>query len=274
VTVGLGGAQTDCEGVLGRNSLAPGTGPIDSSSLVAQSSRACLRGTGLTGVLSVVDGARSCTSSWISFIASCSPVFASRRSFSRSLAPSSFSTPFPSFSLLTSGSSLYCCSIFVMALFESVAVVVVVSWIAGVAVLTGAEMVVVVVLAVFVTCCMSTAGSAGCDGGIVSVSRSSSEARNFAIAFRTRLGNGPDRVCAQFSSIRASCVSIFSTVFISSSVSADDVAGLLLVTAREVVVVVVVPILLAVGLVAARAFLAAFFQMSSMMTVREIVSNG
>ena len=56
---------------------------------------------------------------------------------------------------------------------------VVVSWTVGVAVLAGAGIVVVVV-----TCRTPTAGSAGCDGGIVSVSRSSSEARNFAIAFR------------------------------------------------------------------------------------------
>ena len=82
------------------------------------------------------------------------------------------------------------------------------------------------------------------------MSRSSSEARNFAIAFRARSGNGPDRVSAQFCSMRASWVSIFSTVFKSSSVSADNAAGFLLVTAR--VVVVVVPILFAIGLVAAR----------------------
>jgi hypothetical protein len=69
----------------------------------------------------------------------------------------------------------------------------------------------------------STAGSAGCDGGIVSVSRSSREARNFAIAFRARSGNGPDRVFAQFCSMRASCASTFSTVFMSSSVSVDMV---------------------------------------------------
>ena len=110
------------------------------------------------------------------------------------------------------------------------------------------------------------------------MSRSSSEAHNFAIVFCTRSGNGPDRVCTQFSSMQVSCASIFSTVFISSSVSEDDVVGFLLVTAREVVAVVVVPILLAIRLVAAcllraRAFLMAFFQMSSM-TVREIVSYG
>ena len=75
-----------------------------------------------------------------------------------------------------------------------------------------------------------------------------------------------------------SCASIFSTVFKSSSVSVEDMVGFLLVTAGEVAVVVLLPILLAIGLVAAhllqaRAFLAAFFQMSSM-TVREIVSNG
>jgi hypothetical protein len=81
-----------------------------------------------------------------------------------------------------------------------------------------------IVVVVVVTCRMSTAGSAGCNGGIVSVSCSSSEARNFAIAFRTPSGNGPDQVSAQFCSMRASCVSIFSTVFMFSSVSAN-VAG-------------------------------------------------
>ena len=65
-------------------------------------------------------------------------------------------------------------------------------------------------------------------------------------------------------------------MFISSSVSEDDVVGFLLVTVREVVVVV--PILLAIGLVAVYllqvcTFLTAFFQMSSMMTVQEIMSN-
>ena len=51
---------------------------------------------------------------------------------------------------------------------------------------------VVVVVAVAVTCRISAAGSAGCDGGIVSGSRSSSEARNLAIVFRACSGNGPD----------------------------------------------------------------------------------
>ena len=110
----------------------------------------------------------------------------------------------------------------------------------------------------------STAGSVGCDGGIVSVCCSSSEARNLAIVFRARSGNGPDRVCAQFCSMRASCASILSIVFKSSSVSGEDMAGFLLVTAREVAVVVLLPI----GLVAARssrarAFLTAFFQILS-----------
>ena len=159
--MGLGGAQTDCEGVLGQNSLALGTWPIHLSLLVAQLSRACLCGTGLMGVLAVVDGVGSHTSSWISSITSCPSVVASHCSVFHSSAPSSFSTPFPSFSLLTSGSSLYCCLIFVVALFESMAVVVVVSWIAGVAVEMGVEMVVVVVLVVLVMCRMSTAGSAG-----------------------------------------------------------------------------------------------------------------
>ena len=67
----------------------------------------------------------------------------------------------------------------------------------------------------------STTGSVGCDGGIVSICCSSSEACNFAMVFRAHSGNRPDRVFAQFSSIRASCVSIFSIVFMFSSVSAD-----------------------------------------------------
>jgi len=133
----------------------------------------------------------------------------------------------------------------------------------GVAVLAGVGSEVVVE-----TWRMFTARSVDCDGGIVSVYCSSSEARNFAMAFRTRSGNGPDRFCAQCSSMRVSCVSIFLTVFKSSSVSAGNAAGFLLVTAREVVVVVVVPILLAIGLVVAhlsraRAFLVAFFQILS-----------
>ena len=176
-----------------------GTGPINSLSLVAQSSHACSCGIGLTGV---VDGAWSRT---LSFTSPSSPVSASRRLFSRSLAPSSFSIPFPPFPLLTSGSSWYCCSIFTAVLFESVAVVVVVLWFARVAVLVGAEVVVVVV----VMCHTSTARSAGCDGGVISVCRSSSEARNFAIAFRACSGNRPDRVLAQFSSMRVSCTSNF-----------------------------------------------------------------
>ena len=62
-----------------------------------------------------------------------------------------------------------------MVLLESMVVVV------GAAVLAGAGSVVVV--AVAVTCCMSATGSAGCDGGIVSVSCSFSEACNFVIVF-------------------------------------------------------------------------------------------
>lgn len=143
---------------------------------------------------------------------------------------------------------------------KSVVVVVGAAVLAGV----GSE----VVVAVAVTCRISAAGSAGCDGGTVSVSCSSSEARNFTIAFRARSGNGPDRVCAQFSSMRASCASIFSTVFIFSSVSAD-VVGL-------VYVGVVVVAAMAAGLVSGpvrmaerhssrlRRFFAAFRQMSSM----------
>ena len=91
----------------------------------------------------------------------------------------------------------------VAVVLESVVVVV------GAAVLAGAGSEVVAV-----TCRISAAGSAGWDRGIVSVSCSSSEAHNFTIAFRAHSGNSPDRVCAQFSSMRASCASIFSTVFI------------------------------------------------------------
>jgi hypothetical protein len=65
----------------------------------------------------------------------------------------------------------------------------------GVAVLARAGM------AVVVTCRTSAARSRGSDVGAVSVS---SEARNFTIAFRARSGNGPDRVCAHSSSMRAS----------------------------------------------------------------------
>jgi hypothetical protein len=122
------GSRVWLAGVEGWKSPGLGTGPMDVSTLVAQSNRACSRGAGLTGVLAVVDGAWSRTSSWVPFISSSSPVSASRRSFSRSLAPSSFSTPFPS--LLTPGSPLSCCLTVVMGLFESVvvaAVVVVVS---------------------------------------------------------------------------------------------------------------------------------------------------
>ena len=171
--------------MLGQNLFALGMGPINSSSLVAQLNHACSCGIGLTGVLAVVDGAWSHTSS---FTSSSSPVSTSHRLFSCSLAPSSFSTPFPSFPLLTSGSSWYCCSIFTAALFESVAVVVVVLWFARVAVLGGAEVVVVVV----VTCRTSTARSAGRDRGVISVCQSSSEACNFAIVFCAHSGNGPD----------------------------------------------------------------------------------
>jgi hypothetical protein len=135
----------------------------------------------------------------------------------------------------------------------------------GVAVSAGAGMIVVVV----VTCCTSTAGSAGCDRGIVSVSRSSSEARNFAIAFRARSGNGPERVCAQFCSIRASCASIFSTEFISSSVSVDDAAGFLLEQVGTAVGAVAAVGFAMTGVCVAvtrcsRIFFAAFRQMSSM----------
>ena len=79
VTVGLGGMQTGCAGVtrlsggrgarlglakedwgfVGRKSLGLGTGPIDVSTLVAQSNSACPCGAGLAAALAVGDGAGS-----------------------------------------------------------------------------------------------------------------------------------------------------------------------------------------------------------------------
>ena len=81
-------------------------------------------------------------------------------------------------------------------------------------------------------------GAGAGTGALVGAGTSSSEARNFASAFRTRSGNGPDRVSAQFSSMRASWASIFSIVFRSSSIHVDNAAGFLLGVARVVVVVV------------------------------------
>jgi hypothetical protein len=96
------------------------------------------------------------------------------------------------------------------AVLESVVVVVGVAVLAGVEVVAGvAALAGVGMVVVVVTCHTSTAGSVGCDGGTVSVSCSSSEARNFAIAFCAPSGNGPDQVSAQFCSMQASCVSIF-----------------------------------------------------------------
>jgi hypothetical protein len=80
---------------------------------------------------------------------------------------------------------------------------------------------------------------------LVGVGTSSSEARNFASAIRARSGNGPDRVLAQCSSMRASCVSTFSTVFKSSSVSASNAAGF--VCAGVVVVEMVAVVEVVVG---------------------------
>jgi hypothetical protein len=82
-------------------------------------------------------------------------------------------------------------------------------------------------------------------GALAGAGTSSSEARNLASAFRVCSGNGPDRVLAQCSSMRASCVSIFSTVFKSSSVSASNAAGF--VCAGVVVVGVVVGVEVVVG---------------------------
>jgi len=93
-----------------------------------------------------------------------------------------------------------------------------------VAVLVGAGIAAAAVGAVVVTRLTSTAGSDSSEAGIISVSRSSNEARKSAIAFRMPSGNGPDRVLAQFCSIRRSSASTFSTVFISSSVGVGDVA--------------------------------------------------
>jgi hypothetical protein len=229
VTVGLDGVQTDCEGVLGRNSLALGTGPIDSSSLVAQSIRACLRGAGLTGVLAVVDGARSRTSPWISFIASCSPVLASRRSFTRSLAPSSFSTLFPfssllcclsssspsvllSFTSLSGGfvlrcSSPVCVTSAAASLLGSVEGVGVSAGVATGAVETEAAGMVVVVVVEVVVVVAAYAGA--CEA---SASRITNAARKFAIALRIPSGNGPDRFIFHSNSMRRSLASHCATV--------------------------------------------------------------
>ena len=83
-----------------------------------------------------------------------------------------------------------------VAVFESVVVVIGAAVLAGV----GSE----IVIAVAGTCHISAAGFAGCDGGIVFVSCSSSEACNFTIAFCGHSGNSLEQVCAQFSSMQAS----------------------------------------------------------------------
>ena len=56
------------------------------------------------------------------------------------------------------------------------------------------------------------------------MSHFSNEALKLAIAFRMPLGNGPDRVSTQFCSMQVSCVSIFPTMFMSSSVGVGSVA--------------------------------------------------
>ena len=86
---------------------------------------------------------------------------------------------------------------------------------------------------------------------LVGVGTSSSEARNFASAIRARSGNGPDRVLAQCSSMRASCVSTFSTVFKSSSVSASNAAGFVCAGVVVVEMVAVVEVVVGVGMGAA-----------------------
>ena len=78
---------------------------------------------------------------------------------------------------------------------------------------------------VAVTCRTSTAGSDSSVAGVVSMSRFSNEAHKSAMAFRTPSGNGPDRVSAQSRSKQMSLASIFSTVFMSSSVGAGGRAG-------------------------------------------------
>ena len=59
VTVRLGVVRTGKGdwGLVGRKSLALGTGPIDLLVSVAQSNRVCSRGTGLVAALAVGDGA-------------------------------------------------------------------------------------------------------------------------------------------------------------------------------------------------------------------------
>ena len=91
----------------------------------------------------------------------------------------------------------------------------VVSQVAGVAALAGVGMIVVVVVAVGVavlvgvgsevveTWQMSTTRPVICDGDIVSMCCSSSEAHNLVIAFCAHSGNGPDQVSTQFCSIES-----------------------------------------------------------------------
>ena len=180
---------------MGWKSLGLGMGQIDMSVSIAQSNWC-----GSHGV------------TWLSSVPSCSPLF-------NSSCCSAFSSLASSSSILfTPGSLSPCCSILVMALFESVAVVVVV---AGVAVLAGAGMVVVEIAAVVVTC--HTSFTACTD----LVSCFTCSALRSSNVFHTPSGNGPNCVLAQSHSI-------FSTVSISSSVSVDDVAGSVSVGVRMV----------------------------------------
>jgi hypothetical protein len=55
-SVGVGGVQTACEGVVGQKSLMLGTGPIDKSMSVTQSIHCRLCSTGLMAALAVRDG--------------------------------------------------------------------------------------------------------------------------------------------------------------------------------------------------------------------------
>ena len=80
------------------------------------------------------------------------------------------------------------------------------------------------------------------------MSRSSSEALNFTIEIHTCLGNGLDQVSTQICSMQASCVSIFLTVFMLFSISADVVVC--------VYVGVVVVAVMAAGLVSGPVWMA------------------
>ena len=83
----------------------------------------------------------------------------------------------------------------------------------------------VVVSNMAVTAVLVCSGMAVVAVRVVSVSRFSNEACKSAMVFRTPSGNGPNHVSAQSRSKQMSLVSIFSTVFMSSSVGAGGRAG-------------------------------------------------